>query len=303
MNAFPVGGIDLHALLEWHDAINGEEQRAVDRLAASLFVGSQCPGTRLMAMFTAYFDAAGNAIEQPFVVVSGYIANYLQWRLFEESWKTVHKEHGVELPFHMTEFIAAVSRPEYQKQKHARQDYIQLAKDSKRANEFLKNLCVTECCLINCAVSCIVPMDMYDGVSSLLDLREVVPPYALAARTCIKAIHDWEREFHIEEPVECIFEEGDFEQGKFTDLMIDEGMDVPIYKKKDQYAGLQAADHYAWEQFLFLKKELRHIHLPARNSFKVLLNAIPKIHIQPTTATLINLCQAKRIDPKTGKRK
>jgi hypothetical protein len=44
---------------------------------------------------------------------------------------------------------------------------------------------------------------------------------------------------------------GDFGQGQFNNLMRDEGADDPIFEQKDEYAGLQAADHYAWEQAFF----------------------------------------------------
>ena len=146
-------------------------------------------------------------------------------------------------------------------------------------------------------------MSVYDGVSSLLDLRAVVSPYAVAARTCIHMIQTWEKEFEVSEPVEYIFEEGDFEQGKFTDLMVDEGWQVPIYKKKKDFAGLQGADQYAWEELFHLKQELYNQNLVLRNSFKLLLEGIPKIRREITTASLIKLCEHKRIDPRTGVRK
>jgi hypothetical protein len=117
---------------------------------------------------------------------------------------------------------------------------------------------------------------------------------------CIERVHQWDEQFDSPEPVECIFEEGDFEQGKFTSLMIDEGMNPPIYKKKIDFAGLQAADHYAWEQFNFLKKYRFGNDTKPRSTLELLLHTIPKLHVEPTTATLIKLRQAKSIDPKTG---
>lgn len=254
-----------------------------------------------MAMFTAYFDASGNPNDQPFVIVSGYIANSFQWRMFEQTWASMHADHRVNLPFHMVEFQAATSNIErYSKQRNAREDYVNLAKDRNKANEFFKKICIAQLTMINCAVSCVVRMAVYNNVSSLLNLREVVPPYALAARTCMERIHKWEQEFEIEERVECVFEAGDFEQGKFTDLMIDEGMAPPIYKNKEDFAGLQAVDQYCWEELFYLKKELQNQNLEPRKSLKLLLNGIPKLHIEPTTISLIKLCEAKGIDPRTG---
>jgi len=264
-------------------------------------VRSNNPGGLTMGMFTAYFDAAGNATDQPFVIVAGYLANTFQWRVFEGMWKNLHKDYEVNLPFHTSEFMAAMSNPErYARQANARQDYLELSTREKAAVEFFKNICIAEITVVNCAISCVVPMDLYKDVSTLLDLRKVVPPYALAARSCLAKVGEWERQFQVEEGVECIFEEGDFEQGKFTDLMLAEGAPSPIYRKKEQFAGLQAADHYAWEECSFFKKGKRGDEFPMSGRFDALLKSIPRMIIQPTQATLINLCHAKNIDPMTG---
>jgi Protein of unknown function (DUF3800) len=290
----------LDDLVEWASYFPSDVHTPLDRLAAALFVNSPCPGGRLMAMFTAYFDASGNGIDQPFVVVAGYVASYLQWRLFEDGWRKIHKDYSVEIPFHMADFDAALTNPAYKHQKNVRLDYVDIAKDPARACEFLKRLCICQQTLTNCVVLSIVEMSTYNNISSLLDMRKVIPPYALAARLCLVKIHEWEKTFGVQEPVECIFEEGDFEQGKFTELIIDEGSDAPIYKPKAKFAGLQAADHYCWENFFFLKREAQKREFPARDSLKLLLNTIPTMDIQPTAATLINLCHAKGIDPRTG---
>lgn len=256
-----------------------------------------------MAMFTAYFDASGAGQGQPFIIVSGYIANFQQWGMFERVWADAHSEAGVDLPFHMAEFMAACSNPQYASQKNARPDYVRLATNPEAAELFLHRLAVTEVSTMHCGISCIVPMDLYNNVSSLLDLRKVVPPYALAARMCIHRLHNWEQMFGIGEPIEYIFEAGDFEQGKFTELMVDEGEALPIYKNKKDFAGLQAADHYAWEQFNVLKKRQQNPNFVPRESLGWLIWGIPKLHVHPTLETLINLCEKKGIDPKTGVRK
>ena len=256
-----------------------------------------------MAMFTAYFDASGNAQDQPFTIVSGYIANYLQWQRFEEEWAEAHRFFEVEVPFHMADFVAAGSREEYRTQRNARADYVEIAKSPERANEFLKRLGLIQLSFVHCGVSCIVPMDVYEGVSSLLELRDVLPPYALGARMCIERVRQWEEKFAIRPPVECIFESGDFEQGKFTELMVDEGQDCPIYKKKADFAGLQGADQYAWEQSYFLKGRKQSIERDPRKIFYFLLEAIPKLHTHPTQEFLVRLCERKGIDPRTGIKK
>jgi hypothetical protein len=275
----------------------------LDRLAAALFCGSVEPRNRLMAMFTAYFDASGNARQQPYVIVAGYIANFGQWSAFDEVWRNTHRLFSVDLPFHMADFAAACSQPNYKYQKNARQDYIEIAKDSTRSAEFVRILSQLVATTVHCGISCIVGMDVYEQVSSVLDLREVLPPYALGARMCLERVRQWAEYFDIEDPVECIFESGDFEQGKFTQLMIDEGQDVPIYKKKIDFPGLQAADQYAWEQYHALVDRDRHQQFQVREVFNFILRAIPKRHTSPSTPFLIRLCERKGIDPQTGFKK
>jgi hypothetical protein len=149
----------------------------------------------------------------------------------------------------MSEMMAAIANPDrYAVQKNAQSDYVAIAKAIEKARHFFLQLCIAQESVVICGISCIVDMSIYSGISSLLDLRAVIPPYALA-RSCHAQVLLWERQFAIQELVECVFEKGDLEQKKFTELVVDEGGDPPIYRDKKDYAGLQAADHYAWEQF------------------------------------------------------
>lgn len=254
-----------------------------------------------MAMFTAYFDASGDPTHQ-FLVVAGYVANFAQWKSFDYTWRRLHEDNGVKLPFHAAEFNAALFNEKYESQRNARQDYVELAKNFNKATDFLGKLCMAQLTYLNCGISSIVTMDVYNGVSSLLKLQEVVPAYVLGARMCLGSLRRWERQFDIQAPVEVIFEDGDFEQGRLTGLMRDEGEPVPIFKNKNDFTGLQAADHYAWEQSFLLKQHERE-EVNLRESFIALLSSIPKLHTATTTATLIDLCHAKGIDPRTGIKK
>lgn len=251
-----------------------------------------------MAFFTAFFDASGNPKDHPFVIVSGYVANYLQWQLFEGSWARAHKDHGVELPFHASAFVAACETSTYSDQSNARPDYIEIAQHPERVNSFIKALGFVQLSGVHCGISCIIEMDAYNEIDSVLSLSEIVPPFALGARMCIDRLHQWEKMFAIPEPAEYIFEEGDFGQGKFTDLMVNEGEAKPIYKKKTDYGALQAADQYAWEQFYALGNFRSGLKREHRIAASWLLHSIPKLHTHAPLETLIRLCHAKGISPR-----
>jgi hypothetical protein len=266
----------------------------IDRLAAALLIPER---GNPMGLFSAYFDASGNSKDQPRVIVSGYIANYWQWKLFEMSWDRAHSDFGFQRPFHMSEFIAALEYPDsYKGQKNARSDYIAIAQNPERAVHFLNTLTNIQVIGVMCGVSAIVDLAIYRSVNSIMDLQAVIPPYALGARMCINNVRSWERFFHVGESVECVFESGDFGQGEFSKLMVDEGHDSPVFRKKKDFAGLEAADMYAWEQTHFLRKININPQLSARLEFRVLLNAIPKIHTHAPQEMLIKLCYAKGID-------
>jgi hypothetical protein len=146
----------------------------------------------------------GNAQKHPVVIVAGFIANLQQWETLDYLWKLAHREAGVELPFHMADFVSACNNPKYAEQRNARADYVNLAKNPKDAELFTKHLATALLTCVHCGISSVVPLELYQQVNSLLDLRSLVPPYALAARMAIEKLHQWENQFAIGEPAEYI---------------------------------------------------------------------------------------------------
>ena len=255
-----------------------------------------------MAFFTGFFDASGNSKDQPYVVAAGYIANWCQWRLFEQQWRDIHKEFRIDLPFHATGFIDSQENPErYAKQSNARPDYVALATIPGAGKICLRKLCVAQLSFVACGISSVIPLKIYDEIESD-DLLSKIPPFALGARMCTALVRKWELAFQIPQPVECIFEKGDFGQGQFSNLMRSEGADDPILKKKAEYAGLQAADHYAWEQAFFLKRELQGRQSPERADFIAQLHMIPHIHGTHNAASLLEVCRINGIKAEPRKR-
>ena len=250
-----------------------------------------------MGLFTAYLDASGDSDKQPFVVVSGYIANLTQWIAIENIWKSIHEEFRVNLPFHMADFVAAGTNEKYKNQSNARADYVELAKDPVLWRHFLQQLVNAQVCMIHCNVAAVIRMNVYNEVDALIELKEHIPPYALGARYCVDRIREWEKEFESADPVEMIFEEGDLGQTEFSRIMVGEGSDLPIYKKKKDFAGLQAIDHYCWELTNRLKSQEKEKELnrefPPRIELVYLYESIPKLHIEPTTQTLLTICQER----------
>jgi hypothetical protein len=274
-------------VFEW--AENFQVGSALDRLVAAIFVGSSNLGAQLMAIFTAYFDAGGHPSDQPFVVVSGYVANSLQWQVLNGNWLETHRRFDVPIPFHATDFM------------HGTKPYDKWEKGGKEANAFLTSLCLAQQLSMLVSISCIVDMGDFRGMNEVLQLDTILPAFALGARFCVELLEIWQRNHEIDCPIECIFEDGDFGRGKFIDLMRVEHMPPPIFKDKKDFPGLQAADHLAWEQGNQLKRERKAGEsLPFNESFSRLLS-IPHIHRMTTLATLLDIAEKKGVPIRRGK--
>jgi hypothetical protein len=118
----------------------------------------------------------------------------------------------------------------YAKQKNARKDYVALAKVPGAAGICLRKLSVAQVTFVSCGISSIIPLKIYEEIGSP-GLMEHIPPFALGARMCNALVRKWEVAFQVRQPTECIFEQGDFGQGKYRDLMREEGQSDPIFRK------------------------------------------------------------------------
>jgi len=242
-----------------------------------------------MPAFTAYFDASGHPSDQPFVVVSGYVANFLQWQVFNGNWAATHKRFDVRLPFHTTDFM------------HGNKPYDKWERGSAEANAFLTSLCIAQQMSILVSISCIVDMGDFRGINEVLQMDTILPAFALGARYCVELLELWQKNHEIGYPIECIFEDGDFGKGKFMELMRVERMPSPIFKDKKDFPGLQAADHLAWEQANQLKRERKAgTSLPCSESFSRLLG-IPHIHRSTTLGSLLDIAEKKGVPIRRGR--
>jgi hypothetical protein len=277
----------FHGVPDYDDANN-----QLESLAAAIFPkGSEGHLMAQLSAYTAYFDASGHPSDQPFVVVSGYVANMHQWKYFNTMWEAVHKEFDVDLPFHATDFYA----------RSKQYGNLPPGNDAGKPHDFITTLATVQQLYTLMHVSCVVDMGVYRDIADVFMIHTMVPAFALGARVCVALIAEWQRSFGIEYPIECVFEDGDFGKGKFIDLMRVERMPAPIFKDKDEFPGLQAADHVAWESASHLKRE-RAAGSPVKRTHPFTQQlAIPHYHVQATLANLLEVCERKGIPIKRSK--
>jgi len=244
-----------------------------------------------LSAYTGYFDASGHPSDQPFVVVAGYVANIHQWKFFNRMWENIHKEFDIDLPFHATDFYARTKQ------------YKDLPEGNEtgKPHDFITTLASAQQIYTLLHVSCVVDMGVYNNIADVFQIQTMVPAFALGARVCVALVQKWQKDFGLEYPIECVFEDGDFGRGKFIDLMRVERMPAPIFKDKDGFPGLQAADHIAWESGNYMKRERSAGGPVARTHPFSQQLAIPHYHLQATLENLLDLCERKGIPIKRSK--
>ena len=59
-----------------------------------------------MLWLTGYYDACGHHDGKHVLALGGYISSVPAWLRFEKQWKRALKRAGIDVPFHMTDFMA-----------------------------------------------------------------------------------------------------------------------------------------------------------------------------------------------------
>lgn len=220
-------------------------------LAWSLWPSDDHRDTRLMAFFTAYFDAAGKPDRPNVMFVSGFVSTVGKWKKFEKAWLAFLKRNGMENPFHMTEFKHATS--EHYKGKnypgwvnrHDEQRAFEIEAiriiDYHTHKEFSQGLVVEDFERMHREYD--IPITHPWG-------RLINKPIAHCGIQPIIALQDWEKSYRKRgntiHGIELIFDQGDTHRGELASA-IREVFDVePIFKDKREHIGLQAADILAW---------------------------------------------------------
>ena len=62
-----------------------------------------------------------------------------------------------------------------------------IAKDKERANAFLKRLIIAQATMINCVVTCVVRINIYNDIDNVVELQEAIPPFCLGSTAVCRA--------------------------------------------------------------------------------------------------------------------
>lgn len=203
---------------------------------------------KYMAVFVAYFDAAGDPKDPNIRVLSvaGWIATEAKWRRLERAWRRICLEAGVS-GLHMNELA------------HFLGEYATWRDDEEKRANFLSDAVRTIHAHTNRDFSQSAYLDGYRAVDAQFEFSERMGhPYSLCALRCIQHVLAWMSRKHPNDDVLFVFEKGDAHQDEIALQLkryeIDLGIE-PIFMSKEIAKGLvsrtvpalECADFLAYE--------------------------------------------------------
>jgi hypothetical protein len=185
--------------------------------------------------YSVYLDDGGHPDSQPFLLIAGFAATVSQWSAFEPIWKATLKVLGLPAVFHMTDFMAE-KRTAFQEERILSK--LRGVIQSHTLRPFIHA----------------VDMAAYKRVQSEFTLEESHgAPYALAGRTFMKELHEWQAQaLEPNERTMVFVEEGTKHYGDLEQLFKRDKLPIPNRVPKF-LAQVQPSDMLAWEIFNFLR--------------------------------------------------
>ena len=218
-----------------------------------------------MTDFIAFLDDSGSPDEGICLGVAGFVSTKYKWADFEKDWHTVLTAYGIGY-FHMREYAHSVGQFNGWR-----------GREGKRRT-FLKKLISCLSGRVHKSFASAVLLKDYRDVDELYPLHEAVGyPLALCGRTCSAKINSWRTKRKIQEPVEIIFETGSKHANDLARIQKRDGQPEPLFKRKDDFGALQAADLIAWEN----TKALRDLELGKINGLEDLRKSMSALALIP----------------------
>ena len=209
----------------------------------------------LLSAFTCYFDASGSETDQPCLAVAGFVALADQWLQFESEWNaTLSRFH---LPYFRVSEINQDPRfkndPALLKALYI--DLIQIIKDN-----VLRQF---GCGIFSTTMKLMTDKEREEWKISM---------YGIAGRACAGQVRIWCTQETIPILPELIFEHGDFGSDSLRLLLVQDGFQEPLFRRKKDFIRadgflergvipLQAADLLAFECFDPIRKIANDGHL------------------------------------------
>lgn len=204
---------------------------AAEHIARSILL-SRFHDAPLVAMFTAYFDAAGKWNRPGVLAVAGFVSDVRKWAKFESAWEAILSRESVS-QFHMTDFVSS------------RGEFASWRGQTDRRRIFIDDLAQCAKRYTNKRFGGLVVLKDYEAANKQYRLREEVGgPYPVCAEYCVRLARKWQAKNDVRD-LEFFFEQGDEGKGNLIKLLKERYSIEPSFLSK-KIVPFQAADLVAW---------------------------------------------------------
>jgi hypothetical protein len=235
----------------------------------------------VIASYTAYFAESGTHGGSTALVVSGWVADDEQWRVFESEWMRLLADFAISM-FHMRDF------------NHGRREFELRKGDRLLQNAFCKRAIQVVRSHVRHGFAAAVILEDYRKINEKYLLREFLGrPYSLAALACVNKGNQWVMRRGYTDPVHNVFEDGAEGKGEFLSAVRMFDQRDPSFRTKKDCTPFQIADLAAYE--LYKKRtDLKEGEMRSRRSFEGLIS-IPNSWEVFEQTSLERYCQTNKV--------
>jgi len=220
--------------------------------------------------FTAYYDRSGRQDEVDRPLVSAAVLSTVdRWLAFDKEWNAALGDYGVAY-LHVKEFNHGIGAYEpWKDDKPKRAKFIdRLVRIAKRAVPITFGLRVT-------------PNDFHavNNRYRLADGWLETTPYSFLSTSIVGRVEKWADENHPGEPLQHVFESGDYGQGPLSKLTQLRWLNLSIQPAFNEKTGcyvtpFQVADFVAYELRTHVERRIANSPIPARGSYRARREAV-----------------------------
>jgi hypothetical protein len=220
----------------------------------------------VLIVFTVYVDDSGTAPDQPVAIAAALIIPTKQISSLESNWSAFREKYGFS-DFHSSECVAKNPKSDF-----ANWDNKKIAAAFSRARQIIKQRSSK-------ALSFTIHKDDFDAEAPL-EWRRVGGQnhYTWALRTLINVLTSWHDGRQIETPFEFVFDQTGKREKAEIDMLMSQFESMRPgrfeghyqFRRRQDVAGLQAADVLAWTCYAASRRIFRELPMIeiARDSFK-----------------------------------
>ena len=190
-----------------------------------------------MPLYQAFFDDSGSHAGAVVRVVCGFAAATDQWAHFSDNWMHILRMPQFDLDYlHLRELNTGKGK------------FAKFKGDRALQDDLLDRLQRLITVRARASFGATIMHDAFATVDAEFEMSEtVVDPFTLAVGVSIRKLGNWMRDYHFNDDLQIIFDQGSAGWGKMAKRVKDEFGHEPDRLTSHDHPPLQAADLASWE--------------------------------------------------------